>query len=349
MNRKRKKVEMTYRESRYMRERYARRARERRRRRRKRLLAAAGALALTLVLVICVAAAIWILGRGQHAAVDNGTDTGRYEQKGASVELSRLYSRCAVLTDASTGEVLAEKASRERIYPASMTKIMTALLAIEYTENLDQTVTVPEEIFPALYAGDASMAGFQPGEEASLKDLYTVSFSPPERNALPRPLLCASPAHEEAFAGLMNQKAEKLGMDGTHFCNSTGLHEVEHDTTAADVAVLLRYALNNPVFREVFTSASHTVGPTNLHPQGFTFTSTMFSQMDSPMVNGGEILGGKTGYTEQAGQCLASLAEINGQGYILVTAKADGNHETSQFHILDAQDVYNQIGIRYTD
>lgn len=339
---------MTYRESRYMRERYARRARERRRRRRKRLLAAAGALALTLVLVICVAAAIWILGRGQHAAVDNGTDTGRYEQKGASVELSRLYSRCAVLTDASTGEVLAEKASRERIYPASMTKIMTALLAIEYTENLDQTVTVPEEIFPALYAGDASMAGFQPGEEASLRDLLYGILLPSGAECCQTFAMRIS-GSEEAFAGLMNQKAEKLGMDGTHFCNSTGLHEEEHYTTAADVAVLLRYALNNPVFREVFTSASHTVGPTNLHPQGFTFTSTMFSQMDSPMVNGGEILGGKTGYTEQAGQCLASLAEINGQGYILVTAKADGNHETSQFHILDAQDVYNQIGIRYTD
>lgn len=339
---------MTYRENRYMRERYARRARERRRRRRKRLLAAAGALALTLVLVICVAAAIWILGRGQHAAVDNGTDTGRYEQKGASVELSRLYSRCAVLTDASTGEILAEKAGRERIYPASMTKIMTALLAIEYTENLDQTVTVPEEIFPALYAGDASMAGFQPGEEASLRDLLYGILLPSGAECCQTFAMRIS-GSEEAFAGLMNQKAEKLGMDGTHFCNSTGLHEEDHYTTAADMAVLLRYALNNPVFREVFTSASHTVGPTNLHPQGFTFTSTMFSQMDSPMVNGGEILGGKTGYTEQAGQCLASLAEINGQDYILVTAKADGNHETSQFHILDAQDVYNQIGIRYTD
>ncbi len=339
---------MTYRENRYMRERYARRARERRRRRRKRLLAAAGALALTLVLVICVAAAIWILGRGQHAAVDNGTDTGRYEQKGASVELSRLYSRCAVLTDASTGEILAEKAGRERIYPASMTKIMTALLAIEYTENLDQTVTVPEEIFPALYAGDASMAGFQPGEEASLRDLLYGILLPSGAECCQTFAMRIS-GSEEAFAGLMNQKAEKLGMDGTHFCNSTGLHEEDHYTTAADMAVLLRYALNNPVFREVFPSASHTVGPTNLHPQGFTFTSTMFSQMDSPMVNGGEILGGKTGYTEQAGQCLASLAEINGQDYILVTAKADGNHETSQFHILDAQDVYNQIGIRYTD
>lgn len=339
---------MTYRESRYMRERYARRARERRRRRRRRLLAAAGALALTLVLVICAAAAIWILGGGQHAAVDNGTDTGRYEQKRASVELSRLYSRCAVLTDASTGEVLAEKAGRERIYPASMTKIMTALLAIEYTENLDQTVTVPEEIFPALYAGDASMAGFQPGEEASLRDLLYGILLPSGAECCQTFAMRIS-GSEEAFAGLMNQRAEELGMDGTHFCNSTGLHEEEHYTTAADMAVLLRYALNNPVFREVFTSASHTVGPTNLHPQGFTFTSTMFSQMDSPMVNGGEILGGKTGYTEQAGQCLASLAEINGQDYILVTAKADGNHETSQFHILDAQDVYNQIGIRYTD
>ena len=78
--------------------------------------------------------------------------------------------------------------------------------------------------------------------------------------------------------------------------------------------------------------------------QDFGLHSTMFKYMDSTEVTGGEILGGKTGYTEEAGLCLASLAQVNGKEYILVTAKANGTHQTEQFHILDAINVYSQIG-----
>lgn len=86
------------------------------------------------------------------------------------------------------------------------------------------------------------------------------------------------------------------------------------------------------------------MGTVWLIPKGFTFHSTMFKYMDSTEVTGGEILGGKTGYTEEAGLCLASLAQVNGKEYILVTAKANGTHQTEQFHILDAINVYSQIG-----
>lgn len=84
--------------------------------------------------------------------------------------------------------------------------------------------------------------------------------------------------------------------------------------------------------------------PSDMHSEGFTFTSTMFQYLESEEVAGGEILGGKTGYTPEAGLCLASLAQVNGKEYILVTANAEGSHATEQFHILDAANVYNQIG-----
>ncbi len=262
---------------------------------------------------------------------------------GMDVDLTHLYSRYAVLVDCDSGAELAERGARERIYPASMTKIMTAVLAVENTDDMDETVTVPEDIFPQLYAEDASMAGFLPGESASLRDLLYGILLPSGAEC------CLTFAYriagsEAAFVEMMNQKAEELGLAGTHFSNATGLHDPDHYSTAEDISVLLRYALQSRTFREAFTGSRYSVAPSDWHPDGFTFTSTLFSYMDSAEVAGGRILGGKTGYTEEAGLCMASLAQIGDKEYILVTAKADGTHETEPFHILDAKNVYNQLG-----
>lgn len=149
---------------------------------------------------------------------------------------------------------------------------------------------------------------------------------------------------EEAFVDMMNEKATEIGMSNTHFCNATGLHNPDHYSTVKDISILLKYALQYEDFRQAFSSSRYSTRPTNQHPDGFTFRSTMFKYMDSTEVVGGEIIGGKTGYTEEAGLCLASLAEVDGKEYILVTAKANGTHQTEQFHILDAINVYSQIG-----
>ena len=259
------------------------------------------------------------------------------------VDLGQLYSPYAILVDADTGTTIAERNCHDRIYPASLTKIMTAVIAIENTDDLDQTITLPADIFQPLYEEGASMAGFQPGEEATLRELLYGILLPSGAECC-MAFVDRIAGSEEAFAELMNQKASELGMDDTHFCNATGLHDPDHYTTVADISILLRYALENETFRAAFTSSRYSIQPTPQHPEGFTFFSTMFQYMDSTEVAGGQIIGGKTGYTEEAGLCLASLASINGREYILVTAKANGSHETEQFHILDAINVYNQIG-----
>lgn len=264
------------------------------------------------------------------------------------IDLDHLYSPYAILLDLDTGEAVAEKNSQDKIYPASLTKIMTAVLAIENTEDLNQTVTVPYDIFPSLYEKNASMAGFQPEEEVTFRDLLYGMLLPSGAEC------CMSFAweiagSEEEFVDLMNKKAEELGMNNTHFSNATGLHNPEHYSTVGDISLLLQYALKNGDFRRAFTSSRYSVSPTNKHADGFTFTSTLFENLDSPEVTGGEIIGGKTGYTEEGGLCLASLAEIHDKEYILVTAKADGTHETDPLHILDAIDVYNQIGEKTAD
>lgn len=261
----------------------------------------------------------------------------------AGVDLENLYSPCAILIERSTGSVIAQRGRSERIYPASLTKMMTAVLAIEYTENLDEYMVLGEEAFYGLYAQEASMAGFEPGEWVSLRDLLYGILLPSGAECC---LVFAEriAGSEEAFTELMNQKAQELGMEHTHFCNATGLHEPEHYSTVEDMAILLEYALNDESFREAFTSSLYNTQPSEQHPQGLTFYSTMFQELGDPALNAGEILGGKTGYTEEAGLCLASLAVVNGKEYILVTAGASGNHQTEPYHIWDAVNVYNQIG-----
>lgn len=257
--------------------------------------------------------------------------------------LDCINSPNAILVDLTEEKVLEKQNSSERIYPASLTKIMTAILAIENTSDFDKTLTFPSDIFEYLYLQNASQAGFQPGEEVKYKDaLYGILLPSGAECCLAYADSIAG--SEAAFVEMMNQKADELGMKNTHFCNTTGLHEDDHYSTVEDISILLSYALKNDVFREVFTSSRHSIPPSNYHPDGFTFYSTMFQCMDTTEVTGGEILGGKTGYTGEAGLCLASLARVNDQEYILVTAHADGTHKTKQFHVMDALSVYSRIG-----
>mgnify|MGYP005790989697 FL=1 len=268
--------------------------------------------------------------------------SGSDEIPEGNINLNTLYSPYAVLVDLESGNVLAEQNSTERMYPASLTKIMTALIAIEETEDMEQTTTLPSDIFPSLYEENASLAGFQPGETVIWKDLlYGVMLPSGAECCLTFARQIAG--SEGAFVDLMNKKAEELGMNDTHFANATGLQDKKHYSTVRDIAVLLRYALENDTFRQVFTARRYSVPPTAYHSEGFTFYNTMFQAMDNAGISDDDILGGKTGYTEKAGLCLASLAEINDREYILVTAKADGNHYTEPYHVIDAENVYGQI------
>lgn len=260
-----------------------------------------------------------------------------------TAQLDTLNSPYAILMDASTGEVLAEQNADTQMYPASMTKILTAVTAMESVNSLDEIVTMPYEIYATLYEEGASMAGFEAGEQASVRQLLYGVILPSGAECCIA-LADLIDGSESAFVQRMNEKAQALGMSSTHFVTCTGLHDAQHYSTVRDIAVLLQYALQSSDFREIFTAHSYSVAPTAQHPEGFTFYSTMFQSLGDASVTGGEILGGKTGYTEEAGLCLASLAQVNGREYILVTAGAPGSHDTEPLHTIDAKAVYNRIG-----
>lgn len=257
--------------------------------------------------------------------------------------LDNIYSTSAILADASNGHVLAEREPDQRIFPASLTKIMTAIIAIESVPDLNQTITLQQEFFAGLYEQEAAMAGFQPGEQVKMIDLIYGILLPSgaECCTAVENLIAGS---EEQFAALMNEKAAEIGMNDTHFCNATGLHDENHYSTVKDIALLLRYALQNNIFRTAFTAESYNVQPTNIHTNGFTLQSNLFKNLESSNVTGGNILGGKTGYTEQAGLCLASLAVIHQREYLLVTVHAEPS-SSEPVHILDAVNIYEQVSL----
>jgi D-alanyl-D-alanine carboxypeptidase (penicillin-binding protein 5/6) len=260
-----------------------------------------------------------------------------------SISSDKLNSPNVILIRLKDHTILMQKNSEERIYPASLTKIMTAIVAIENLPDLEKKIKLTNSVFQGLTEADASMAGFQPGENVRAIDLLYGALLPSGAES------CVGLADyisgsEKDFAGRMNKKASDLGMHNTHFENSTGLHNENHYTTVKDLAILLSYALKNDSFREIFTSPRYSTPPTNKHSDGITFYSTVFEELGNQSIIGGEILGGKTGYTDEAGLCLASLARVGSQEYILISAGAKGDHHSKQYNITDALAVYDSIG-----
>ncbi|MEE1114864.1 MAG: D-alanyl-D-alanine carboxypeptidase, partial [Eubacterium sp.] len=192
------------------------------------------------------------------------------------------------------------------------------------------------------YEQGAAMAGFLGGETVPIRDLLYGTMLPSGAEA------CTALANivagsEADFVTMMNAKAQELGMNTTNFVNCTGLFDVNHVSSCADLAILLQTALQNSDFRSVFTTHVYTCTPTSQHATGLTLNSTLFSNLSSSTLdNGTTIEGGKTGYTDEAGRCLASMAKSqNGTEYILVTTGAfsDG----SAPHISDAITIYSQL------
>ena len=293
---------------------------------------------LTSLLIVVIAVSVYkfiITQQNQHVFKIEPDST-------SSIALYKLNSHNVILIRLKDNVILMQKNSEEKIYPASLTKMMTAIVAIEELPDLNEEIKLTNSTFQGLYGADASMAGFQPGEQVRAIDLlYGVML--PSGAECCIGLADRIAGSEQSFVKMMNQKAADLGMNNTQFENSTGLQSENHYTTVKDLSVLLSYALENDTFREIFTSSRHSTRPTNKNPGGITFYSTMFEELSDQNITGGEILGGKTGYTEEAGLCLASLAKKDNQEYILITAGAQGNHESEQFNITDALAVYNSL------
>lgn len=233
-----------------------------------------------------------------------------------------LYSESAILIDVATNTVIAEKNADNRIYPASMTKVMTALVASESIEDWDATFTMRQSIIDPYFLEGASMAGFVANEEVSMKDLLLGAVAPSGAEAT-FALAEVIAGSEEKYAERMNQKAAELGLTDSHFVNTSGLHNAEHYTTVRDMAVILLAAIDDPHCREALSVIEYRSASTEQHPDGFVMVNKFNSRIHDRDLAGGAVLGSKTGYTADAMNCCASFGYLpDGRLVICVTAHA---------------------------
>lgn len=237
-----------------------------------------------------------------------------------TVELgSTVNAEYAVLVDVTENRIVAQKRPDTRVYPASVTKMMTLLVAVEHATDLSLTYEMSYTFLDSLYWQQATVAGFSSGEQVTVQDMLYGCILPSGADATIglANLLAGS---EEAFAVWMNQKAADLGLENTHFVNTSGLHDQDHYTTALDMAVVLAAAMQDPTCREVLSTYQYTTASTPQHPDGLLLTSTMFSRMYGTEPEGATIIAGKTGYTTEAGHTMASYAKgDDGHDYIFVS------------------------------
>ena len=241
----------------------------------------------------------------------------------AQIPADEIISGYAVVIDVDDRTVVAEKNAFDVISPASMTKILTILVAAEHITNLDDTFTVTREITDYAYVNDCSSAGFMPDEKVPIRDLFYGTILPSGAEAALSLAIYTSGSHE-AFVDLMNQKAEELGLGETaHFANCVGVFDESNVCTVYDIAVILKAAMDNDFCREVLSQHIYDIPANDFHPEGISLSNLFLRRIEDHIAEGIEVIGAKTGYVSQAGSCAASMATgADGKTYICVTAKA---------------------------
>ena len=231
-----------------------------------------------------------------------------------------VESDAAICMDGNTGAVLYGKNIEKQEYPASITKIMTVLLALE-NGNLDDTVTFSENAVYSIEYGSAHL-GLTEGEELTLEQcLYGIMLA--SANEISNAVAEHIGGSVEKFADMMNQKAEELGCVNTHFVNPNGLHDDNHYTCAYDMALITQAAMKYDKFREIIHTQEYCYPETNLVKEKRYFANHHGMLMDESRAYNG-FIGGKTGYTDEAWNTLVSTAERDGMLLISVVLHANG-------------------------
>ena len=230
-----------------------------------------------------------------------------------SLDYPEVLSKKVEIYDLKEKKIYYEIASHERASIASLTKIATTLTAIESISNLEEQVTITSSILNTV-PWDASVAGLKVGDVLTYRDLLYASMLPSGADAT-NSLAIHSSGSIENFVEKMNELASNIGLTNTHFVNVMGYDDANHYSTVDDVRKLLEYALENPLFREIYTTKEYRLS------NGLLVKSTLYKyRTDSSSLE--KILGSKTGYTKDAGYCLSALSNINGHEMIFIVLNA---------------------------
>lgn len=262
---------------------------------------------------------------------ENENTKGIYSEK--------VISENAILIDADNDTIIGKKGAFERIIPASMTKVLTLLVAADVisTEDLDDTFTMTREITDYAYQNDCSSVGFLDTEVVTVRDLLYGTILASGGDAAVGLATYVAGSHE-AFVELMNEKVEQLGLsDSAHFTNCVGIYEKDLYCTVYDMAVIMKAAMQSELCKEILNARTYTTSVTTEHLEGITI-SNWFMRRIEDKDTGGEVMGAKTGYVAQSGNCAVSFQEnANGKTYICVTADSTSSWRCIYDHV----EIYN--------
>ena len=232
-----------------------------------------------------------------------------------------------VLYNLNDDEILYEQNSNEQTSIASITKIMTALVAMDNISDYDSIITITTADFEGTTG--YSKAGFSVGDRVTYRDLLYGILLPSGADAVNA--IVRNTLGYDDFIIAMNELAKKIGLENTSFSNPVGKDDVNNYSTASDVAKMLKYALENPLFKEIFTTKEYTT--TN----GINLESTLYPYQDILDID--KIAGSKSGFTRGAGRCLASITTLDGVNYLLVILNSSVDQNYSA--VLDTITIYD--------
>ncbi|NMB06947.1 MAG: D-alanyl-D-alanine carboxypeptidase [Tissierellia bacterium] len=249
-----------------------------------------------------------------------------------------LVGEAAILIDMDTGQILYEKNPHKQLYPASTTKIMTAILALEHG-NMNDIVTIDDEV---VYLTDGSHIALEPGEELLFEDLLNALLIESANDAALAIAKHISGSIEE-FVKLMNKKAKEIGALNTNFTNPNGLPDENHVTTAYDLSLMGKYAMEIDEFRNIVKNYTYQIPETNKkneirylksHNRLLYSNKKILVDGNTVPIKYEGVNGIKTGYTQAAKSCLVTSAERDSQRLIAVVLKSDGYDLYSDIHKL---------------
>lgn len=244
----------------------------------------------------------------------------------ANAENVEVTAPIAILMDGKTGKVLYEKEAYTRAYPASLTKMLTAIVVMDHC-NLTDTVTYTDEALKGIQEGYVT-ASLIDGEELTVEDLLNLLLIP-SANEIGNMLALHVSGSIEGFVELMNQKAQEIGCKDSHFVNTNGTHDENHYTTAYDMALIGKCAMQYEPLREIVSKIYYELGDTNK----YTGKTRIYETTNGLLLSGNPTSyykyakGIKTGYTTPAGSCLAAYAEKDGMELYVVVLKCEGSGE----------------------
>lgn len=233
-----------------------------------------------------------------------------------------VISSFCILVDLKDGHVVAQRNAFERMYPASMTKVLTILVAAEHMQDPEDTFTMTQEITDYVFSHGCSQVGYSVGETMTVKELLFGTIMPSGGDAA-MALAYYTAGSMEAFVDMMNEKLVELGLDGVaHFTNPVGVYDDQNYCTPAAMAMIMKAALENDLCREALGQKKYTTAPTDYHPEGMIISNWFLRRIEDKDTHG-EVLGAKTGFVNESRNCAVSYERSNdGNQYICVTGDA---------------------------